>query len=111
MQKLPSQKSEGCETLALHLRAEGIAFTRELKFHKTRKWRLDFALIRGIHEQKIGIEVDGGLWVQGRHSRGAGMEADFVKLNECALQGYLVLRFSTGMVKDGTAIETIKRAL
>ena len=105
--KLPSPKSEGCETLALHLRAEGIAFKREVRFAKPRKWRFDFILLmRGV-----AVEVDGGLWVQGRHSRGAGMEKDFEKLNEAAILGWHVLRFSTEMVKDGTAIATIKRAL
>lgn len=99
-------KSEGCATLALHLRYERIGFTPEFKFHPVRKWRFDFALAKGI-----AVEVDGGIWVQGRHSRGGGMEEDFVKMNEGALLGWRVLRFSTGQVKSGMAIDTIKRAI
>lgn len=104
--KAPSPKSEGCATLALHLRSERIGFTQEYRFHPLRKWRFDFALAKGI-----AVEVDGGIWIAGRHSRGAGMESDFEKCNEGALLGWRVLRFSTGQVKSGMAIDTIKRAM
>ena len=106
--KLPSAKSEGCATLALHMRADKIGFTPEYAFAKSigRKWRFDFALAKGF-----AVEIDGGIWTQGRHSRGAGMEADFEKLNAAVLLGWRVLRFSTGMVKDGTAISVIRRAV
>ena len=104
--KLPSAKSEGVETLRLHLRADGIGFTTEYKFHPLRKWRFDFALAKGI-----AVEVDGGIWSLGRHVRGKGFEGDCEKVNEAALLGWRVLRFSTGMVKNGTAIDTIRRAL
>lgn len=104
--KLPSPKSEGCATLAMHLRADKIGFTPEYKFHPTRKWRFDFALAKGV-----AVEIDGGIWIRGRHSRGAGMEADMEKMNQAALLGWRVLRFSTQMVKDGTAIATIRQAV
>jgi len=100
------QLSEGCATLALHLRAEKIGFTTEYKFHPTRHWRADFCLPKGIL-----VEVDGAIWTQGRHTRGLGFEADMDKLNEAALLGWRVLRFSTGMVKSGKAIATIRRAM
>jgi very-short-patch-repair endonuclease len=103
--KLPRAKSEGCETLRLHMKAEGIGYTPEFKFHPVRKWRFDFLLAKGI-----AVEVDGGIWSLGRHVRGSGMEEDNIKINEAALMGYRVLRFSTGQVKSGVAIETIKRA-
>lgn len=104
--KLPSAKSVGVETLKLHLKCAGINFTPEHKFHVARKWRFDFMLQHGI-----AVEVDGGIWTQGRHSRGAGMEKDNEKLNEAAILGWRILRFSTGQVKSGLAIDTIKRAL
>ena len=106
--QLPSAKSEGCATLALHMRADKIGFTPEYAFAKSigRKWRVDFMLAKGIV-----VEVNGAIWTQGRHSRGSGLENDYEKLNECALMGYRVLQFSTGMVKDGTAIEVIRRAV
>lgn len=96
------------ERLAFHLRAEGLGhFKREFKFWTGRKFRFDFA----YPEEKLGIEVDGGLYSQGRHTRAKGFEDDCVKLNEAALLGWRVLRFSPGQVSQGRAIATIKRAL
>lgn len=104
--KLPAARSEGVETLRVHLRVEGIGYTQEYKFHPVRKWRYDFALSKGIL-----IDVDGAIWTQGHHTRGQGIEDDFEKMNEAALLGWRVLKFSTGQCKSGYAIETIKRAM
>ena len=79
----------------------------EHRFHEVRKWRFDLAWI----EDKVAIEIEGGIWVRGRHSRGAGMEADMEKYNEAQLLGWTVLRYSTGQVKQGKPIEDVKRAL
>jgi very-short-patch-repair endonuclease len=99
--------SEGVETLAIHLRASKIGYTREYRFDKNgRRWRFDFALAKGF-----AVEVEGGIWIKGRHSRGSGMEEDMRKYNEAALQGWRVLRFSTEMVKSGEAIDVIRRAM
>jgi very-short-patch-repair endonuclease len=59
----------------------------------------------------ILIEIDGGSWVAGRHTRGKGFEADMEKLNAAALLGYRVLRFTPAMVEDGRALEVIRQAL
>ena len=77
------------------------------RFHPTRKWVFDFAYLR----QKIAVECDGGTWSKGRHVRGQGFEDDCVKLNEAALLGWLVLRFTTEMITDGRAVEFVERAL
>jgi hypothetical protein len=61
-----------------------------------RKWRADYCWpIR-----KVIVEIDGGLWTQGRHSRGAGMLADFAKLNAATLLGYAVLRYGPHQIAD-----------
>jgi hypothetical protein len=62
----------------------------EYKFHFTRKWRADYCW--PIH--KILVEIDGAVWSQGRHTRGAGFIADQQKLNAAALLGYRVLRYT-----------------
>lgn len=103
--KLPAAKSEGVETLKLHLRSEGIAFTEERLFHPTRKWRLDLVV------KDLAIEVNGGLFSNGGHNRGKDMEGDYEKQNAAVLMGFRVLVFSTGQVKSGLAIDTIKRGL
>jgi very-short-patch-repair endonuclease len=104
--KLPRARSEGQALLAVHLRADKIGFTTEFKFHPVRKWRFDFLLAKGI-----AVEVDGGVWIHGRHNRGQGMEDDNIKNNEALLLGYRILYFSTGQVKSGDAIAVIRRAL
>lgn len=67
----------------------------EYKFHPLRKWRADYCW----PIQKIIVEIDGGLFVRGRHSRGAGMLADFEKLNAAALLGFVVLRYAPSQIK------------
>jgi hypothetical protein len=41
----------------------------------------------------ILIEIDGGIWAGGRHTRGAGFVGDMEKLNAAAILGYRVLRY------------------
>lgn len=94
------------DLLRLHLKAENIPFQTEVRFHPVRKWRFDFLI-----GDKLAVEVDGSVYRNGRHTRGAGFEADLVKFNEAVILGYRVLRFSTGQVKQGLAIDTIKRVM
>jgi hypothetical protein len=72
-----------------------------------RRWRFDFAW----PAHKLAIEVDGGSWIAGRHTSGAGFAADCEKLNEAAILGYRCLRFTPEMVESGVALATIERAL
>lgn len=78
---------------------------REFHFWPGRRFRFDFAFV----QDRLAVEIEGGTWVQGRHSRPAGYERDCVKYNGAALQGWTVLRFTTGMVVDGRALETIQQ--
>jgi very-short-patch-repair endonuclease len=76
--------------LVLHvLRSVALDAVAEFRFHPDRKWRADFA----IPSAKILIEIDGGVWSGGRHTRGAGFVGDMEKLNAAAVLGYRVLRF------------------
>lgn len=97
-------QSEGEVTLARDLRAVKINFEQEYKFHPERNWRADF-LITGT---KILIEVEGGIWSGGRHTRGKGFIADMEKYNAAAVMGFKVLRFDTQQVKSGLAIKQIE---
>jgi very-short-patch-repair endonuclease len=80
----------------------------EVRFHPVRKWRADY-LWREPH--MLMVEVDGGLFVQGRHSRGAGVEADMEKFFEAMKLGYRVLRVSTRHVRDGRAVQWVEQLL
>ncbi|MBJ9984455.1 DUF559 domain-containing protein [Acinetobacter sp. S40] len=97
-------QSEGEVTLARHLKVLKIGFEQEYKFHPERNWRADF-LITGTN---ILIEVEGGIWSGGRHTRAKGYLGDMEKYNAAAVLGFKVLRFSTQQVKSGLAIKQIE---
>jgi hypothetical protein len=80
---------------------------RELHFHKPRKWRFDLA----YPDLKIAIECEGGTWSGGRHSRGKGFEDDCYKYNQAELDGWKVFRFTSAMILNASAINTVKEAL
>ena len=79
----------------------------EYRFHPVRMWRFDFAYV----PQRIAIEVDGGTFVGGRHSRGPGVENDCEKLAEALLLGWRVLRITPRMVKDGRAVRWVEQLM
>lgn len=91
----------------LYARIEATSPLRQYRFHPKRKWRLDFAW----PDRKVAMEVDGGTWSGGRHTRGAGYEKDCEKLNEAALMGWTVLRVTADMVHDGRADDYVERML
>lgn len=97
--------SEGESTLIQHLKVYEIEFKQEFQFNPERKWRADFHLIG----TKILIEVEGGVWSNGRHTRGKGYIADMEKYNSATALGYSVYRYSTEQVKSGKAIDEIRR--
>lgn len=80
----------------------------EVRFHPTRKWRADY--LWGV-PWKLIVEVDGGVFIAGRHSRGAGVEQDVEKFAEAMCLGYRVLRVTTRHVANGKAINWIERLL
>ena len=69
---------------------------REYRFHPTRKWRFDFAWVR----ERVAVEIEGGAWSQGRHTRGAGFSEDCAKYNAATCAGWSVLRFTGDMLRD-----------
>ncbi|HHX8586731.1 TPA: endonuclease domain-containing protein [Vibrio alginolyticus] len=96
------------KTLLFQIKAMGLALPeKEYRFHETRRWRFDFA----YPEHQLAVEVEGGTWAGGRHTRGSGYEKDCEKYNEAALRGWSVLRFTGSMIKSGKAVETLKEAL
>ena len=55
---------------------------------RVRKWRADFAHL----PSRTLIEIEGGIYVNGRHNRGAGFAADLEKYLEASLAGWRVVR-------------------
>ena len=80
---------------------------REYIFYDGRRWRFDFA----YPLLKLAIEVEGGTWTNGRHTRGSGFARDCEKYNVAAIEGWTVLRFTSGMITSGEALNMIEAAL
>ena len=97
--------SEGEAKLAQHLKSYKIEFQTEFQFNPERKWRADFYILGS----KVLIEVEGGIWSNGRHTRAQGYLGDMEKYNSAQELGYSVYRYSTEQVKSGKAIEDIRR--
>lgn len=95
--------------LEIQLRAAGLSAgaEREFRFAPPRRWRFDVA----FPLRRIAVEIEGGIWTGGRHTRGSGFQADMQKYNEAALLGWRVLRVSSDDVRSGSALALIERAL
>jgi hypothetical protein len=93
--------------LLLQMKAAGIPTPEtEVKFVRDRDWCFDYAW-RGW---MIALEVEGGVFTQGRHVRGIGFTRDCEKYNRAAILHWMLLRVTTAMVKDGRAIDTLRDA-
>lgn len=79
----------------------------EFRFHPVRRWRWDYAW----PELMLAVEIDGGLYVAGRHSRGAGREKDLEKVAHGLILGWTVFTFSTRMVNSGVALTWLSQWL
>ena len=66
----------------------GEQFEFEYYFAKglKRQWRSDIA----FPSVRVALEIDGGLWIYGRHNRAAGALADMEKGNGYASLGWIV---------------------
>ena len=73
-----------------------------------RKWRFDYAWPKNGH---IALEVEGGIFVMGRHSRGAGMLKDMEKYNRAAVLGWSVLRVVPSGLCTQKTIDMLRLAL
>ena len=115
------------ETLFLHLRAAklltgcereyrfaamstggtGEGVRARLKAAGLKDWRVDFA----YPAKKLAVEVEGGIFTGGRHTRGAGFDEDATKYNTLVIFGWRVLRFTTTSIRAGVALKTTEIAL
>lgn len=94
--------------MAFHIRAAGLPEPeREYRFLEGRTFRFDFAW----PEQRLALEVEGGIWLNGRHTRGAGFQTDCWKYNEAAAGGWRVLRVTEELITNGMAVKWLERML
>lgn len=75
----------------------------EFRFHPLRLWRVDYYFA----ELGLAVEIEGGAFAGGRHTRGAGFREDLHKYNALTLQGIALLRFLPEQVRSLEALSTI----
>jgi very-short-patch-repair endonuclease len=81
--------------------------SKQHRFHPDRKWAFDFAW----PARRWALEVEGGTWTGGRHTRGEGFRDDCEKYAQAALKGWRVLRATSDQVTGGIAIKWLEEAL
>ena len=87
--KAPSSLEKRFERLWSAL--EGPELVKEFRFHPVRRWRSDFAHL----PSRTLIEIEGGVFVNGRHNRPGGFAADLEKYLEAGLAGWRVVRLGS----------------
>jgi hypothetical protein len=87
-------------------RADGLPMpTAELRFTPVRRWRFDWAWPR----QRVALEIEGGVWTGGRHTRGKGFLGDIDKYNEAQRLDWKVFRCTPTTIHVGMRL--VKDAL
>ena len=81
--------------------------TAEYEFHDERKWRIDYCW----PDKKVALEVEGGIWIQGRHTRGQGYKNDIEKYNEVSLHGFTLIRVVPDDLLTEDTLGLIQRAI
>lgn len=85
----------------------GVEAQAEYRFHPTRRWRFDYC----IPKYKIAIEVEGGIWISGRHNRASGFVKDIEKYNNATMLGYRLLRVTPQELLTVGFLEQIKTTI
>ena len=85
----------------------GVECIKEYRFYKSRKWRFDYA----IPKYKIALEVEGGIWTYGRHTRPQGFLGDMNKYNTAILCGWRVFRCTPSMLLTSNTIILLRNAI
>lgn len=107
-EKQQRQAAKSRATLVAHCEEQGFpAPSPEYVFCAHRDWRFDFAW----PEQRVALELEGGVAFGGRHSSVGGMEADMAKYNEAAIRGWIVLRVFTSKARSARILGYVSRAL
>ena len=78
-----------CIELGIDTPQKEVVFASDFK----RRWRIDYLF------NNIAVEIEGGVFIKGRHSRGVGMTKDAQKYNCMHLLGYKLLRFTAKQAK------------
>jgi len=103
--KLPRYERE--YRFAAHHVGFGKGIRKRLKDADMQDWRYDFFFV----DYDLAVELNGGNWGGGRHTRPQALQSEYRKMNASALLGHTVLIFDTGMVKSGEATIRVKQMI
>ncbi len=81
----------------------------ELRFASPRRWRFDYAF--PLNDSGVALEVEGGAFVRGRHTRGVGFVKDMEKYSEAAARGWLLIRVTPAQLLEERTMDWIVRAM
>lgn len=70
-------------------------------------WRFDFAW----PDLMLAVEVEGGAWVGGRHTRGKGFLEDLRKYQAAQQMGWTIYRTAGELIKSGEAVSTVEQLI
>ena len=79
----------------------------EHRFHPKRLWRMDYAW----PESKVALEVDGGIWINGGHNRGAQIVKTWEKENRANVMGWHILKCEPKTLMSEQTINLLKEAM
>ena len=85
----------------------GCECVREYRFHPTRRWRFDYA----IAEHRIAVEVEGGVFTGGRHTRPTGFLGDVEKYNTATLYGWRLFRVTPSRLISASTMQLLHDAI
>ncbi len=78
-------------------------------FAPPRKWRWDFAWPDSLG--MVAIEVQGGVWVRGAHSRGAQQIKDYEKQNAGQLRGWRCFQLTPDQLCTTETLDLLRLTL
>jgi very-short-patch-repair endonuclease len=93
------------DELEMQLKAASVPFVREVRIKPPRRYRADFVI-----DGDLVIEVEGGIWNRGRHTRGIGVTTDCEKSAIIAALCMRLIRVTPQQIKSGQALEWILEA-
>lgn len=79
--------------------------TPEYRFDSKRRWRIDYAW----PDVRLAVEIEGGAWTRGRHTRGKGFLGDIEKYNALASSGWTLLRYTPAVIRYDQVVGVYKR--
>lgn len=79
----------------------------EYKFHPVRKWRIDYAWPLCY----LAVEIEGGIWTRGRHTRGSGFAKDIEKYNALTEAGWALLRYPPNNIDYIQILNVLKQRM